>query len=194
MTGNRMFALDVEGNGATPPEIVELSILPLDGRSAAGRASHWLLRPEKPITPIATRIHGLTDDDVRDAPSIEDIAGDLLEIMGSAPVVGHNVRVDLDALSRAIPDWRPSGAVDTLKLARALRPGLPAYALANLGTEFGLVDEATERSGGKPHSAPFDTMLCALLFAYLLNGLDEEAAARAIRGADILAEPKGTLL
>ena len=194
MMGTKLLAVDLEGNGARPPEMVELCVLGMANHTLTGFRRHWLLKPTKPISEIVSRIHGITDDDVRNAPSIEDIAGDLAEVLEAHPVVGHNVRVDLDVLARALPEWAPARAIDTLKLARLLRPGLESYGLQRLGDRFGLLDDAARISGGQPHSAPYDAALCALLLGELLRGLDDEAAEAALTGADILAEATGTLL
>ena len=119
---NRVWVVDVEGSGGTPPEIVEMAMLELVDLKITGRQRHWLIRPDRPIEPAATRIHRLTNADVADAPSIGDIADDLLLLLDETPIVGHNVRVEVDIISRSIPEWTPCVAIDTLKLARALRP------------------------------------------------------------------------
>src|SRR5260221_7385240 len=120
--GNRYWVVDVEGSGGAPPEIVELAMLEVVDLKLTGNQRHWLIRPERPIQPTASRIHGLTDADVSDAPSIEDIADDVLLWLDETPIVGHNVRVEVDIISRSIPDWSPRVAIDTLKLAKAQRP------------------------------------------------------------------------
>ena len=101
---DRYWVIDVEGSGSTPPQIVELAILEIADLKLTGNKRHWLVRPNQPIEASATRIHGLTDDDVIGAPSIEDIADDMLEWLEDTPIIGHNVRVELEIISRSIPD------------------------------------------------------------------------------------------
>jgi len=191
---NRFWVIDVEGSGGTPPEIVELAMLEVEHLALTGNKRHWLVRPEHGIHPAATRIHGLTDDDVLDSPSMEDIADDILQWIENTPIVGHNVRVEVDILSRSIPDWSPRVAIDTLKLAKALRPGLPSYGLANLGSELGLTDQAAELSGRGHHSALYDATLTALILIELLSPLTSEGRAKALRDANILDPKQGSLL
>ncbi|MFX4458625.1 3'-5' exonuclease, partial [Acinetobacter baumannii] len=88
---------------------------------------HWFVRPEHGIKPAATRIHGLTDDDVVGSPDITDIADDIITWIEDTPIVGHNVKIEVDILSRSLPDWQPSSAIDTLKLTKILKPGLASY-------------------------------------------------------------------
>jgi exodeoxyribonuclease X len=59
--------VDVEGNGQQPPDLVELAILPITDGSI-GETVTWLVKPPRPITSFATRIHGITGRDVAGAP------------------------------------------------------------------------------------------------------------------------------
>jgi DNA polymerase III epsilon subunit-like protein len=188
------WVVDVEGNGATPPDIVELAMVEVNDFALTGNIRHWFLRPDRPITPAVTRIHGITNADVANAPSMEDVADDLLLWLGQIPIAGHNVRVELDALSRAIPEWQPRRAIDTLKLAKILRPGLPSYGLEKLGQALGHAKEAQRLCGTTHHSALFDATLAGLLFVDFLSSLPIERRAAALRACDILDRPQGALL
>jgi exodeoxyribonuclease X len=70
MTGwsaRRYVVVDVEGNGQQPPDLVELgTVTVVDGIIGEPRA--WLFRPEAPITVIARRVHGISNQDVAQAP------------------------------------------------------------------------------------------------------------------------------
>jgi DNA polymerase III epsilon subunit-like protein len=188
------WVIDVEGNGRSPPEIVELAMVEVANGSITGNQRRWLIRPEQPITPVASRIHSLTDADVADAPSMDDIADAIMPLIEETPIVGHNVRVEVDILARSLPDWVPSVAIDTLKLARALRPGLDSYALGKLGEQFGLEREAADRSGTRHHAALFDATLTALIFIDLIYGIPESKRRAAIQDADILNLKQGSFL
>ncbi len=192
--GNRYWVVDVEGSGGAPPEIVELAMLEVVDLKLTGNQRHWLIRPERPIQPTASRIHGLTDADVSDAPSIEDIADDVLLWLDETPIVGHNVRVEVDIISRSIPDWSPRVAIDTLKLAKAQRPDLESYGLAKLGIALGHSEEAARRSGHSHHSALYDATLTALIFVDLVAAVPDARRADVLRDADILARRQATLL
>ncbi|WP_245319541.1 3'-5' exonuclease [Mesorhizobium temperatum] len=194
LTLGKLWVMDVEGNGATPPEIIELAIVEIANLSIMPRHWQWLVRPESPILPAATRIHGLADDDVADAPSIDDISGDIMTWTDGATIVGHNVKIELDIISRSIPDWKPAAAIDTLKLARTLKPGLESYGLEKLGVLMGHSEEAAQRSGKRHHSALYDTILTALIFIDLMSALPVELRSDALMSADILASRQGILL
>ena len=62
--------LDVEGNGTNPPDPVEVAALPVrDGRPDKSTAGWRLTRLNRPVTPYATRVHGLTNTDLADKPA-----------------------------------------------------------------------------------------------------------------------------
>lgn len=191
---NRIWAIDVEGNGQSPPEIVELAIVPIDDLGLVGQPKHWRLRPKGAITPMASRIHGIWPSDVDSCPDMEDVRDDVLEWLGDDPVLGHNVKVDYDAIRAAIPDWEPKQAIDTLKIARRLLPGRQGYGLERLGADLGLGLRAAEMTSGVPHSAPYDATLAALLLLHLLKPLANDVADGVIREANILDSRQGMLI
>src|SRR5579872_1314842 len=98
--------VDVEGNGQQPPDLVELAIVPIVG-GEIGEARSWLVRPERPIAHFATRIHGLTNQDVASAPAFDEVAEEIGTLLGGPTIVAHNANVDVGVLSRKLPDWKP---------------------------------------------------------------------------------------
>ncbi|TQM89939.1 3'-5' exonuclease [Roseinatronobacter monicus] len=190
----RFWVMDVEGNGASPPEIVEIALVGLAHLELQSKQMEWLVRPQVPISPAVTRIHGITDSDVADAPDIDDIADDVMTWTDGARIIGHNVRVELDAISNAIPDWQPAMAIDTLKLAKSVCPGLQSYGLEKLGQHFELTEQASRISGKKHHSALYDSVLTALLFIELVTSLPEERRNSVLIDCDLLNPSQGSLL
>lgn len=188
------WAVDVEGNGGSPPEIVEIALIQFIDRCRLGRRFHWLVKPTQPISPAVSRLHGLTDADVRSSPSIQDIADDLLTWLDDATIVGHNVKVEVEIISRSLSDWRPKRAFDTLLLARLLRPGLPSYSLERLAAQFDLESNPMLPAGRGHHSAIYDAALAALLLVELLSGLSEPDIADYLDRCDILSHRQAKLL
>jgi DNA polymerase III epsilon subunit-like protein len=125
-----LLVVDVEGNGANPPDLVEIAALPIrDGRPDVGTAGAWLIRPARPVTPFAARVHGLTNEILASCPAWPDVAGQVRRLLGDAWICAHNAHTDYRALSAHLPGWAPAGVLDTLRLARTTWPGLPAYSL-----------------------------------------------------------------
>ncbi|MGH8906955.1 MAG: 3'-5' exonuclease [Egibacteraceae bacterium] len=160
-----LFAvIDVEGNGQQPPEIIEISIVPVDGMKVREPAT-WLVKPERPITPIVTRkVHGIRNADVADAPTWAKVEPDVMATLADRVPVAHNARVEYDVLRRQTPGWVPERMLDTLRLARAVWPGLRAYSLDRLMEHARIVLDVDH---GQRHRARFDAQATALLFIAL---------------------------
>ena len=184
----RMCAIDIEGSGASPPEIVELAIAEMHGFDLTGRSRHWHVKPQGRISPLASRIHGIRASDVANAPTMAEIANDVLMWLESSPIVGHNVSVDYTILKRELVDWRPRAAIDTLWIARRLLPKEERYGLARLGNILGLDVLAAQRTGGSAHSALYDATLAAQLLRHLLGPLSDGKRRAIMLSADILRE------
>lgn len=96
--------------------IIALSFVEVLDRRETGARLDLLVNPGRKIPADASAIHGITDADVRDAPSFAAVAPRILEFIGGCPLVGYNLGFDLDFLSAelaragidprtAIPDW-----------------------------------------------------------------------------------------
>lgn len=156
--------VDVEGNGHQPPDLVELAAVPIVGGSI-GEPKAWLVRPDQPIKYFATRIHGLSNQDVADAPTFAAIKDDVLAALDAGALVAHNAHVDVSVLQRKLGDWKTPEVFDTLKLARRLLPDASGYKLGTLVDSFNLAEGMP--GGLSPHRAGYDALVAARLFVHL---------------------------
>lgn len=167
LLGESSFAVvDVETTGFSPlhgDRIVEVAVVRL---SAAGTEEYvTLVNPLRDVGPA--HIHGLTADDVAEAPMFQEIIGDILEMMAGAVMVAHNVRFDRDFVSAELSAagvFLPAiPSLCTLELAYRLEPGLANHRLATCCASVGVSYHAT-------HSALGDARAEAqLLQRYLLR-------------------------
>ncbi|MFJ9344752.1 exonuclease domain-containing protein [Streptomyces sp. NPDC101733] len=126
----KLLVVDVEGNGASPPDLVEVAALPIRaGQADKTTAGAWLIRPPRPVTPFATRVHGLTNQALAHSPSWEDSAATVGGFLAGAWICAHHAHVDYRVLSAHLPKWQPAGVLDTLRLAKATYKGLRSYGL-----------------------------------------------------------------
>lgn len=170
-TEHRYAVVDVEGNGHQPPDLVELAVVPIvDG--VIGESVTWLFQPDQPITPMARRIHGISNDTVADAPIFASLAADVHARLAGAVIVAHNAGVDLGVLRRKLPGFAPDDVLDTLRLARRLLPDQPNHRLGSLVSALDLAHGLPP--GLRPHRAGYDALVTARLFVYLT---DSAAAA-----------------
>ncbi len=156
--------VDVEGNGQQPPDLVELAAVPIVG-GVIGEPLSWLVRPERPITPMAQRIHGITNEAVADVPRFEDIKVDVLLALSHRVLVAHNAHVDVDVLQRSLSGWKCPEVFDTLKLSRRFVPNQMSYKLGSLVEAFKLAEALPLEL--KPHRATYDAVVTARLFQVL---------------------------
>ncbi len=99
-----LVALDTETTGMDPmrDRIVEFAGVKLhpDGRRETFRT---LVNPKEPIPPESSRVHGITDDTVRDAPTFAETARDILLFLAGADLTGYNIaRFDLPVLRQEL--------------------------------------------------------------------------------------------
>ncbi|WP_326955129.1 3'-5' exonuclease [Amycolatopsis sp. NBC_01286] len=158
--------VDVEGNGQQPPDLVELAAVPIVAGVVA-EASSWLVKPDQPISHFARRIHGISDEQVEDAPVFGYVEADVLKALDASALIAHNAHVDVGVLQRKLGDWECPEVFDTLKLARRLLPGRKTYKLGALVEEFDLA----RGLGGEdqPHRATYDAVVTARLFVHLAS-------------------------
>lgn len=160
------IVVDVEGNGQQPPDLVELAAVRIVG-GVIGSLSTWLVRPIHPITPFAQKVHGISNEQVADFPTFEDIKGEVLRALDGDALVAHNAHVDVGVLQRKLSDWQCPEIFDTLKLARRLIPHQMSYKLGSLVETYKLADGMPTALA--PHRATYDALVAARLFIHMAN-------------------------
>ena len=180
----REIVLDTETTGFDPKtgdRLIEVGCIEIDDLLPTGRTFHRLVNPERLIPPDAIRVHGITDDKVRGAPKFMEMADDLLEFIGDAPVIAHNAAFDrafinheLGLCGRLLVEevrW-----IDTLGLAQTRFPGM-ANSLDALCKRFKI--SLAERT---LHGALIDARLLASVYLELKGGKERVLDLSAARG------------
>jgi len=182
-----VVVLDLETTGLSPrcAEVVEAGAVHFAG--GRPRATfHALVRPERPIPPGATAVHGIADAAVADRPAFRDVFPRLAEFVGDRPVVAHHARFDLGFLEaaarRAAVPAPGTDAWCTVRLSRRLFPELPRHDLDSLCATHGIRRAVA-------HRALEDACATAELFGILA----ERAAVTGLgpRALAALARPAG---
>src|SRR5262245_35381222 len=159
--------IDTETTGLDPAEarIVEIAAIRIVvGRLSADEIFQSLVSPGVSIPATATAIHHIDDAKVAEAPSFAKVWPALVDFIGEAVVIGHNIGFDLAVLERecrrAGLAYRQTRALDTRLLAEIIEPTLAAYTIESLATWLGV-------RGGERHSAKGDATTTARIFAVL---------------------------
>jgi len=153
---SRQFvALDLETTGlrAATDRIVEIGAVRfLETGEETGRYQR-LLNPERPMSPGAYAIHGLSDDDLADAPTAREVLPEFIGFLGDAGcsyLLAHNASFDAgflrSELNRADLPLPTHSLFDTLALARRRLPLLPSHRLDAVANHFGLDPEGAHRA------------------------------------------------
>ncbi|WP_405135501.1 exonuclease domain-containing protein [Nocardia sp. NBC_01388] len=163
----RIAVVDVEGNGYD--DIIEIAVLLLDHPALdADSIRSWLVRPPRPIRPLVTRkVHGIRDIDLADCPPWSAVEPSVATLLSDRILVAHNASVEHRVLTAHLPAWRPALVLDTLRLAKAVWPGLPRYGLDTLIGHAGLDPGAVDGNGY--HRAGYDTVATARLLCRLVE-------------------------
>ncbi|WP_027852364.1 3'-5' exonuclease [Marinobacterium litorale] len=142
----------------------------VNGRLLAQDYYDQLVNPERPIPPQSTRIHGLCDDDVNQAPPVAVVLPRFREYVGRGVLVAHNAAFDLLALNLAAEGSElqfDMPVLDTLALSRALDPTLEAHGLDALADRFQI-----QFPPGTRHTALGDARVTAELVLALIPRLE----------------------
>lgn len=148
-----MYAvIDIEttGGSALHEKITEIAIYLFDGEKITGEYV-TLINPEKSIPPFITRLTGISDETVKDAPRFYEVAREIVELTEGCIFVGHNVLFDYSFIKQEFLRLgyhykRP--VLCTVKLSRKLIPGFRSYSLGNLCNNLGIIIEDRHRAAG----------------------------------------------
>lgn len=102
---NEWVALDCETTGlnVNTDEIISVAAVRIvDNRVMTSERLELLVRPEKRISVESVRIHQLREQDVAQGMSLEIAMTQLMEFIGSRPLVGYYLEFDLAMIDRAV--------------------------------------------------------------------------------------------
>ncbi|MGB0114711.1 MAG: DEDD exonuclease domain-containing protein [Ilumatobacteraceae bacterium] len=171
--------LETTGGNRNDDTITEIGAIKVRAGETLG-TFQTLVNPGRAIPPQITMLTGLSDSLVATAPRIESVLPSLIDFIGDAVIVGHNVGFDVGFLRAAFErDGRTplSGTVvDTVALARRLvRDEVPDCKLGTLASRFRLEHRPSHRA-----------LDDALATADLLHLLIERASGLGVLGLDDL--------
>jgi len=164
-----LAVVDIETTGLHPgaDRVVEISVVRIEPGGGPTLALDTLVNPNRRVA--ATEIHGITDDDVSDAPTFDDIAGNVAQALSGAVVAGYNVYFDVRFLE------------DEFRRVR-LRQTPPHVCLMYMRPMLGLgrkccLADACKAHGirhEEAHTAAFDAMAGAGLWQLYASAMAEQ--------------------
>ena len=106
-----MIDTETTGRDATVDRIIELAIV-------VGRDGHvvsrdaWLINPGRPIPADSTKVHGITDDDVKDKPLFADVIAEILAKLEGVIPAAYNASFDRGFLLAEVKRVASPGLAD----------------------------------------------------------------------------------
>jgi DNA polymerase-3 subunit epsilon len=165
------IAFDLETTGIQPLEdgIVEIGAVRfIDG--SPQKDFCMLVNPGMEIPVEAFKVHGISNEEVKDQPRIDQIMGPFTDYCGNLPLVAHNAKFDFKFLETAVKRYKckaPTGQVlDTYGLAKKVFPGMLNYRLQTLTKFFDFPNTVF-------HRASEDAEYCGKVFLRILETLDK---------------------
>ena len=172
----RQVFLDTETTGLYPAHghrIIEIAAVEAINRRVTDNHFHVYLNPDREIDAAAQEVHGITLEFLQDKPRFADVVSEFLDFVADAELVIHNAPFDvgflnseLGKIDRENLEKTAGNIIDTLKMAKDMRPG-QRNNLDALCRHFGI-----DNSKRTLHGALLDAELLAEVYMAMTRGQD----------------------
>jgi len=170
VTQTTFIAFDFETTGlnASNDRIIEFGAVMFTTRGVVS-TFHTYANPGIKVPHSAQLIHNISDQDLKNKPSVHGAVQDFFHYIGDHVLIAHNANFDLEFLHAELRRANQAllvhnKIIDTLALAKRTFPREKSYRLGNLITSFNLPDR-------KKHNALEDAYSCKDLFLYIVHHL-----------------------
>jgi DNA polymerase-3 subunit epsilon len=170
----RQIVLDTETTGLsaeTGDRIIELGCVELFARKLTGNNLHFYFNPGRDSHEDALRVHGISNEFLRDKPKFSELADEILAYLDGAELIIHNAAFDVGFLNKELellgkPPLKTfvSGVIDSLAMAKEMFPG-------KRNSLDALCDRLeVDNSGRTLHGALLDAELLADVYINMTRG------------------------
>ncbi|HWU33704.1 MAG TPA: DNA polymerase III subunit epsilon [Methylovorus sp.] len=170
----RQIFLDTETTGLYPAQghrIIEIAAVEVINRRITSQHYHVYLNPDREIDAGAQEVHGITLEFLQDKPRFPDVVGEFLDFVQDSELIIHNAPFDVGFLNAELGRIEKPGIesvassiIDTLKMAKEMRPG-QRNNLDALCRHFGI-----DNSKRTLHGALLDAELLADVYLAMTRG------------------------
>jgi len=172
----RQIFLDTETTGLSAENgdrVIEIGCVELLHRKLTGNNLHFYLNPERDSHEDALRVHGITNEFLKDKPKFAEVVDQFLEYIEGAEVIIHNAPFDVGFLNKELElqGRKPftsyvEAITDTLVMAKEMFPG-KRNSLDSLCDRL-----EVDNSGRTLHGALLDAELLADVYINMTRGQD----------------------
>ncbi len=159
------FDLETTGLDPKTDKIIEIGAVRVKGGEIVDTFQSFV-NPGRMLPAKITELTGICDEDLKDAPAIEEVVPLFLEFAGDECFLGHSVIFDYSFMKKAVVNldgknkYEKKG-IDTLKIARKHLASLESRRLSYLCEYYGIEQNA--------HRALGDAVATHLLYQKLLS-------------------------
>ncbi|WP_316826936.1 exonuclease domain-containing protein [Pedobacter miscanthi] len=168
--------IETTGGHASANGITEVAINIHDGNQVV-ESYTTLINPKQPIPDYITALTGIDDAMLKDAPTFDDVALQIYQLLSDKVFVAHNVNFDYSFLKHHLA----AAGFDlqcrklcTVRLSRKLIPGKASYSLGKLCTALQIPIQNRHRAAG-------DADATSILFNMLLENDQEGTIAEMLK-------------
>ena len=145
-----VFDLETTGVDTQEDSIIEISAVKVKNHVIADQFSR-LINPGTHIPAGATKINGITDEMVKEAPGLTEVLPEFLSFIEGEVLIGHNIQsFDLLFLYRVSEELLgislPNDYIDTLYMAKERLPQLYRHRLTDISEHFNIPTEGAHRA------------------------------------------------
>jgi len=170
----RQIVLDTETTGLSAENgdrIIEIGCVELVARKLTGNNKHFYLNPERDSHEDALKVHGISNEFLKDKPKFAAVADELLDYLQGAELIIHNAPFDMSFLNKELElmgrqplNHCVAKVTDSLMMAKELFPG-------KRNSLDALCDRLeVDNSGRTLHGALLDAELLADVYINLTRG------------------------
>ena len=184
----RQIVLDTETTGLSAENgdrIIELGCVELFARKLTGNNLHFYFNPERDSHEDALKVHGISNEFLRDKPKFSELAEEIIDYLRDAELIIHNAAFDIGFLNKELerlgkPPLKAhvSNVIDTLAMAKEMFPG-------KRNSLDALCDRLeVDNSGRTLHGALLDAELLADVYINMTRGQE----ALIMEAVDVVSE------
>ena len=168
-----VFDLETTGLSARYDKITEFGAVKFEGGRVT-KTLDILINPEMHIPEKIQQKTHISDEMVKDKPTIKEALPQILEFFSDSIIVSHNINFDVGFMNEALRlnnlEQLKNPAIDTLSLSRYLFPESSRHTLGSLSRNLGI----TSYNEDEAHRADFDARILNDVWLAMLNRLTKD--------------------
>ncbi len=164
-----VFDIETTGLSTSGDEITEIGAVLLSGGEVKDTFSAYC-NPGRHIPENITKLTGISDETVKDAPKIDEVLPKFLQFCGNRPLIAHNANFDTGFIRAAASRLHlrfDNAYIDTLAMSRYINSELSRHTLDTVADFYGVGDF-------EHHRAFEDAKVCALIFLKMAERISNE--------------------